>query len=1023
MTSFFAEDTCALKDDPSIIGVVDVDSEIFIDLDELISHDGVSWELQEQFLLQRRLPPGHVLVIFIEPYHGCSLVPESALILVDRGLAVGDVVKRHPSDAQSGTVTRTAVECTLQPIYNGLPFNESQPWPYREEDNLLFRVSGEELRFIEDCTEGDYIIYRDWIGEVRDIFEEVAVRLANGSVVVVESADELDILQPSNEESDIHNTWNLAKILKQRHKLTLHGNIATETVPASSYYPGQTVVTKKANLRRGQWKFGTYDPSVNPEGIVVDVRVVQIEVTWLTANVFELDRAPNPTPSTLLDLDDIESGEIQLYDREKMPMDRPDMKLPGAVRGSNIAAGDHVRFRDVAGAAVKYAGQLTTDGLQKGLFRRIPRTATQGYDMNVFIVKETKLMTTVQWQDGSISDQDSSTISPYLNVDDHDVWPGEIVALKKNKSVEDVDSEIIHVDAPDAPDFIKPKRVGVVQSTDARERLARIRWFSNPDVGIFDEQRSILLPGSSLGELSRDETQVSFYEIVAYPALSKRRGDLVLVAPNTQLLATHSTLALQQASSNSAIVPATLQAMFGTATSALGNVISSGGQSIRSIPNDGSAGITWFGEIVDLGLDGLITVRLGAAKEVRDIKVSIDRIIVIVGGDDESQFGAFSSDDEEEEPDSWDDSMSIESSKGYTSDDVIEEVVEYEGGERLDGDGGDEMWMTDEEDNETQPAASVNRPMSVTDAEPTETKTSEQLTEDDLRYTYPNAPAQFLILESPPPSDHHFLVDSVELSASLMRRVRKEHSIMKSSLPNGIWVRTWIDRLDLLRILIVGPRGTPYELAPFVMDFHFNKDFPDSPPEAYFHSWTNGVGRINPNLYEDGKICLSLLGTWPGDRKNEGWSAKGSSMLQVLVSLMGLVLVKEPYYNEAGFNALIGTEESRINSALYSERALVMAKGFVAHALSREVNGLDDVIRWLYLSKEDEGPKLLPIVVGESNALLKGGDALQTETSDSLSNGDKTTIRNEGRMHLSSGAKMLLRKHLANLEKHLVRQP
>ena len=46
------------------------------------------------------------------------------------------------------------------------------------------------------------------------------------------------------------------------------------------------------------------------------------------------------------------------------------------------------------------------------------------------------------------------------------------------------------------------------------------------------------------------------------------------------------------------------------------------------------------------------------------------------------------------------------------------------------------------------------------------------------------------------------------------------------------------------------------------------------PPQAYFHSWPgeNGLtGRVNPNLYEDGKICLSLLGTWQGDEtKGEG---------------------------------------------------------------------------------------------------------------------------------------------------------
>ena len=809
---------------------------------------------------------------------------------------MGDVVKRHSTDAQSGTVIRTAVECTLQPIYHGLPFNEAHPWPHKEEQNLLFQVSGEELKLTEDYTEGDYVIYHNWIGEVRDVFEEVTVRLANGSIVVVESADELDVLQPSIEESDTPYLGKLSDILKQRYQLTFHGDKDTEPVPALCYYPGQTVITKKGNLRRGKWKFGAYDPSVNPKGTVVDVRAVQIEVTWLTANVFDLNRAPNPMPFTLLDLDDIESGDILLYDKGNMPLDQPVMQLPGAVRGSNITAGDHVRFRDISGAAVKYAGQSSPDGLQRGLFRRIPRTATQGYDMNVFVVTETKLRTTVQWQDGSISDQNSSTISPYLNVDDHDVWPGEIVALKKNDSDEDVDSEIVHVDAPDAPDFIKPKRIGVVQSTDARERLARVRWFSNPDVGIFDSQRSVLLPGSSLGELSTDETQVSFYEIVAYPALSKRRGDLVLIAPNTQVLAAHSTLALQQTSLNSAIVPATLQAMFGTATSALDRIISSGGQNIRNFPNDSSAGITWFGEIVDLGLDGLITVRLGAAREVRDTRVSVDRIIVVVGGDDESHFEP--SDSDSDKVDSWDDSMSIDSTKGYSSDDVIEEVVEYEGGERLDADGGDEMWMTDEEDGEALPTASVHRPVRVIDSESTTTSTSEQSIKDDIRYTYPSTPAQFLILESAPPSDHHFLVDSVKLSANLLRRIRKEHSIMKSSLPIGIWARTWIERLDLLRILIVGPRGTPYELAPFVMDFHFNEGFPDSPPEAYFHSWTNGVGKINPNLYEDGKICLSLLGTWPGDKKNEGWSAKGSSMLQVLVSLMGLVLVKDPYYSK-----------------------------------------------------------------------------------------------------------------------------
>ena len=41
------------------------------------------------------------------------------------------------------------------------------------------------------------------------------------------------------------------------------------------------------------------------------------------------------------------------------------------------------------------------------------------------------------------------------------------------------------------------------------------------------------------------------------------------------------------------------------------------------------------------------------------------------------------------------------------------------------------------------------------------------------------------------------------------------------------------------------------------------EDYPYSPPIVYYHS----VGpRIHPNLYENGRVCLSLLGTWEGMR-------------------------------------------------------------------------------------------------------------------------------------------------------------
>lgn len=63
---------------------------------------------------------------------------------------------------------------------------------------------------------------------------------------------------------------------------------------------------------------------------------------------------------------------------------------------------------------------------------------------------------------------------------------------------------------------------------------------------------------------------------------------------------------------------------------------------------------------------------------------------------------------------------------------------------------------------------------------------------------------------------------------------------------DNILVRTYEDRTDLMRVLIIGPEGTPYTDAPFVFDLYLNPTkFPFEPPLVYFHSHTNGLGRCN----------------------------------------------------------------------------------------------------------------------------------------------------------------------------------
>lgn len=50
------------------------------------------------------------------------------------------------------------------------------------------------------------------------------------------------------------------------------------------------------------------------------------------------------------------------------------------------------------------------------------------------------------------------------------------------------------------------------------------------------------------------------------------------------------------------------------------------------------------------------------------------------------------------------------------------------------------------------------------------------------------------------------------------------------------------------------------------------------------------------SLYNCGKVCLSLLGTWQGSQ-GESWNAKTSTFLQVMISIQSLIFVPQPYFN------------------------------------------------------------------------------------------------------------------------------
>jgi len=90
------------------------------------------------------------------------------------------------------------------------------------------------------------------------------------------------------------------------------------------------------------------------------------------------------------------------------------------------------------------------------------------------------------------------------------------------------------------------------------------------------------------------------------------------------------------------------------------------------------------------------------------------------------------------------------------------------------------------------------------------------------------------------------------------------------------------------------------------------------PPRVLFINTDGGSLRIHPQLYTDGKVCLSILGTWRGPQ----WSA-GMSLRTILLSLQSL-LTEEPLRCEPGFEDAPNQDVERANVFVVHEAVRVL---------------------------------------------------------------------------------------------------
>ncbi|KAG0083417.1 hypothetical protein BGZ93_007448 [Podila epicladia] len=929
-----------------------------------------------------------------------EILHEDDLVVADRSFSHGDVVKQSPNDIMSGTVVDVKVELNLQRVCPPM--------------NQFLGIDAKLVDFVQQFAVNTHVIYDGWLGVIEEVKDEVTVMLQDSNVCIVKDSNSLDL------RDNIHDL---------------------SCFFPDSLEPGHAVCGPSRVFKNAEYIVGSYKPS-HKQGYVLRVEVTSIIVNWLSFNPLALDQTPGvaPPPRHLDDFENIivyknveQHCTYELLDRVKIV--DPD---------TNKALGLKPFCPYLKSKATRL---LCPDRMHN----HASKFATE--EMKVI---GTKTKVTILWQDLSVSeDVDSTTLVPYLNMDDQDVWPADYVLLKPGE---------VLIDEPGGVNFDRKKAdmLGIVQSANAKDRTALVKWFS--------EERD--------QGLEQETEELSLYEIMSHPDLKFRMGDKVVIsrereqsplsdiaprAPSVEdilslvgrgndifneLIQEKIKLLKPRMPSTAELKvdPKTIERQgsvllkrYGVegvealdryisetnkmASKTIYSLVERGNPMKPAISDDVLATmnqhdqdletirtrLNWIGQIWKVYPDrpsALIRFMDGTTEEI-----PVGRIMVVEdddddedeeGGEDDDDFEEYDFDGDEPEEEtsenSWetdsgedDDSMSEleEESETMPEDESLKAEAKAEDSPTANG-GSKEIPASDE--SETVMVDPLPEPEQLGASHGT--NGSSRTPHEDWR--------GFIVLEETP-VDHHFLSSGTGSGdKAWIKRIAKEHAILSTSLPEGILVRAFEDRMDLLRVLIQGPDHTPYRNALLMFDFKLPENFPNQAPIAYFHSWTGGIGRINPNLYEDGNVCLSLLNTWHGKDQTETWTPS-SSILQLLISLQGLVLVPEPYYNEAGFEKFMGTKEAARNSELYNEKVYLLSLKTIQTLINNPPLSFAKEVRHFYFKKE----KLEQVVIEglELIARSEAASEVQVETEDAETKTKTNGYSQDGEHREENGAR------------------
>ena len=204
----------------------------------------------------------------------------------------------------------------------------------------------------------------------------------------------------------------------------------------------------------------------------------------------------------------------------------------------------------------------------------------------------------------------------------------------------------------------------------------------------------------------------------------------------------------------------------------------------------------------------------------------------------------------------------------------------------------------------------------------------------------------------------------------IKRIINKDlRSINENNLnEKGIYIEFNEENMLQATAMVIGPKDTIYENGILFFDIEFTSQYPFEPPIIKYHS-TNNI-RIHPNIYVNGKICLSILNTWTGPK----WSSI-YDISSIFITIQSL-LDNNPLENEPGFSGKKTDNHIKYKECVSYEnfRTLIIKNIFdippqfmcfrdiiVQHYKDKRDHIISGLNKYIYESKFNESTIYIPI--------------------------------------------------------------